>query len=111
MITTDPVQPEQSQPEQSQPEQRGRQIRLVPLPPGSWAVLLGCGAMMLGPLFGFLVGTVVGVDQKTFGMSPIFFFLFLGFMVAGLGLGVVMLGIRRILRDRRTPEPVEQASP
>ncbi len=75
----------------------GRQIRLVPTAPGVWWVLLGAGAMTLGPLFGFLVGTVVGVDQKTLGMAPIFFFLFLGFMVAGLGLGAVLLGVRRLL--------------
>lgn len=78
----------------------GRQIRLVPLDPGVWTVLLGAGAMVLGPLFGFLVGTMLGIDRTTWGMSPIFFFLFLGFMVAGLGLGVVMFGVRRILLDR-----------
>lgn len=93
------------------PAEQGRQVRLVPLMPGSWAVLLGCGAMMLGPLFGFLVGTVVGVDKKTLGMSPIYFFLFLGFMVAGLGLGVVLLGIRRLLRSRTKPAPLERTSP
>jgi hypothetical protein len=81
--------------------EEGRQIRLVPLAPGLWTVLLGCGAMVLGPLFGFLVGTMLGTDQKTLGMAPIFFFLFVGFMVAGLGLGTALLGIRRIVRDRR----------
>lgn len=81
-------------------EEEGRQVRLVPLAPGFWAVLLGCGAMVLGPLFGFLVGTVVGINRETLGMNPIFFFLFIGFMVAGLGLGVVLLGVRRIMRDR-----------
>jgi hypothetical protein len=31
-----------------------------------------------------------------------FLFLFLGFLVAGAGLGTAMLGIRRILRSRMT---------
>lgn len=84
-------------------DSEGRQIRLVPLAPGIWTVLLGAGAMVLGPLFGFLVGTMLGVNRTTWGMSPIFFFLFLGFMVAGLGLGVVLLGIRRILRNGGLP--------
>ena len=74
----------------------GSPIRLVPLAPGSWTVMLGAGAMVLGPLFGFLVGTMVGVDRKTLGMSPIFFFLLVGFLVAGLGLGLVLLGATRI---------------
>jgi hypothetical protein len=83
------------------PAEEGRQVRLVPLAPGFWMVLLGCGAMVLGPLFGFLVGTMLGTDQRTLGMAPIFFFLFVGFMVAGLGLGAALLGLRRIVRDRR----------
>lgn len=55
---------------------------------------------MLGPLFGFLVGTPLGTSRNVLGMSPIFLFLFLGFIVAGLGLGAALLGVRRILRDR-----------
>ena len=92
-----------STPEPDPLDSEGRQIRLVPLAPGIWTVLLGAGAMVLGPLFGFLVGTMRGVNRTTWGMSPIFFFLFLGFMVAGLGLGVVLLGIRRILRNGGLP--------
>lgn len=78
----------------------GRQIRLVPVAPGFWTLLLGCGAIVLGPLFGFLVGSVLGTERETLGMSSIFFGLFVGFMVAGLGLGAVLLGLRRILRER-----------
>ncbi len=81
-------------------DEQGRQVRLVPLTAGIWMVLLGCGAMVLGPLFGFLVGTMLGTDWQTLGMNSIFFFLFLGFMVAGLGLGVALLGARRMLQNR-----------
>ncbi|GAA0714236.1 hypothetical protein Drose_25605 [Dactylosporangium roseum] len=82
--------------------QPGRPIRLTPVAPGVWLVILGGGVAVLGPLFGFLIGTILGTDRKTLGMSPIFLFLFLGFLVAGAGLGTAMLGVRRILRHRAT---------
>ncbi|WP_238008565.1 hypothetical protein KZZ52_31810 [Dactylosporangium sp. AC04546] len=78
----------------------GRPIRLTPVAPGVWLVILGGGVTVLGPLFGFLTGTILGAERKTLGMSPIFLFLFLGFLVAGAGLGVALLGVRRILRHR-----------
>lgn len=93
-----------SRPESEQLEAKGRQIRLVPLPPGSWTVLLGCGAMLLGPLFGFLVGGTLDTSWETFGMDPIAFFLFVGFLVAGVGAAIALLGVRRLLRNRRGPE-------
>ena len=82
--------------------EKGRPIRLTPVAPGVWLVLLGGGVMVLGPLFGFLIGTILGTERETLGMSPIFLFLFLGFLVAGAGLGTAMLGVRRILRSRMT---------
>ncbi|GAA3347307.1 hypothetical protein GCM10020358_61590 [Amorphoplanes nipponensis] len=80
----------------------GRRIRLTPVPPGVWLVVLGGGVAVLGPLFGFLIGTVLGTERETLGMSPIYLFLFLGFLVAGAGLGLAGLGVRRILRHRGT---------
>jgi hypothetical protein len=82
--------------------EKGRPIRLIPVPPGVWLVILGSGVLVLGPLFGFLIGTILGTEGKTLGKSPIFLFLFLGFLVAGAGLGIAILGVRRILRNRRT---------
>lgn len=82
--------------------QEGRQIRLIPIAPGTWLVILGGGVMVLGPLFGFLIGTVLGTEGQTLGVRPIFLFLFLGFLVAGVGLGIAILGARRILRNRTT---------
>ena len=84
--------------------EKGRPIQLTPVPPGVWLIILGGGVMVLGPLFGFLIGTILGTERKTLGMSPIFLFLFLGFLVAGAGLGIAILGARRLLRDRRTAE-------
>jgi hypothetical protein len=82
--------------------QKGRPIRLTPVAPGVWLVIVGGGVTVLGPLFGFLIGTVLGTERQTLGMSPIFLFLFLGFLVAGAGLGTAILGIRRNLRSRKT---------
>lgn len=83
----------------------GRQIRLVPVAPGVWSVVLGGGVMVLGPLFGFLIGTILGTGGETLGVSPIFLALFSGFLAAGAGLGVAILGIRRMLRDRPPGRP------
>jgi hypothetical protein len=80
----------------------GRPIELTPVRPGVWLIILGGGVTVLGPLFGFLIGTILGTDRETLGMSPIFLFLFLGFLVAGAGLATAMLGVRRILRNRTT---------
>ena len=82
--------------------EKGRPIQLTPVAPGVWLVILGGGVTVLGPLFGFLIGTILGTEGETLGMSPIFLFLFLGFLVAGAGLGTAMLGVRRILRSRTT---------
>lgn len=92
-------------------DERGRQVRLVPLTTGLWMVLLGCGAMVLGPLFGFLVGTMLGSDWQTLGMNSIFFFLFLGFMVAGLGLGAALLGARQMLQNRNRNQEATDTPP
>jgi hypothetical protein len=80
--------------------EKGRAIQLTPVAPGVWPVILGGGVMVLGPLFGFLFGTILGTETESLGMSPIFLFLFLGFLVAGAGLGIALLGVRRILRSR-----------
>ena len=82
--------------------EEGRPIRLTPVPPGVWLVIIGAGVTVLGPLFGFLIGTILGTEERTLGMSPIFLFIFLGFLVGGAGLGIAFAGARRIFRTRRT---------
>ncbi|MEQ4304632.1 hypothetical protein ABNF97_25180 [Plantactinospora sp. B6F1] len=79
---------------------QGRPIELTPVPRGVWLVVLGGGVTALAPLFGFLVGSILGTEDETLGMSSIFLFLFLGFLVAGVGIGIAILGVRRILRTR-----------
>ena len=78
----------------------GRPIHLTPVAPGVWLVILGGVVTTLGPLLGFLIGTIVGAEGETLGMSTMFLWLFLGFLVAGAGLGIAIVGVRRILRNR-----------
>jgi hypothetical protein len=78
----------------------GRVVRLTPVPRGFWLVLLGGAVAVLAPLFGFLVGTELGVDDEIIGTSPMFLFLFLGFLLAGAGLAAAAFGVRRIVSDR-----------
>ena len=80
----------------------GRPIRLTPVPPGVWLVIGGGVVAALGPLFGFLVGTMMGSTTDTGELSPIHLFLFLGILVGGLGVGAGMLGLRRVVGNRRT---------
>jgi hypothetical protein len=81
--------------------EKGRPIRLTPVPPGLWLVIIGAGVTVLAPLFGFLIGTILGTERQTLGLSPIFLFLFLGFLIGGVGLGIAILGVRRIVRSRK----------
>ena len=81
---------------------QGRPIELTPVPRGVWLVILGGGVAALAPLFGFLIGSILGTEDEPLGMTSIFLFLFLGFVVAGVGVGIAILGVRRVLRDRRT---------
>ena len=78
----------------------GRTVQLTPVPRGFWLVVLGGAVAVLAPLFGFLVGTELGVDDEIIGTSPMFLFLFLGFLIAGVGLAAAALGVRRIVSDR-----------
>jgi hypothetical protein len=80
----------------------GRQIQLTPMPPGSWLLIGGGVVAALGPLFGFLVGSMMGSTTEIGNLSPIYLFLFLGILVGGLGIGAVLLGLQRLVRHRRT---------
>ncbi|HEY0950348.1 hypothetical protein [Nocardioides sp.] len=78
----------------------GRQVRLEPVRPGVWLIILGTVIAALGPLFGFLVGSMVGIDEDA-DLDAIYLYLFAGIVVGGIGVGLALLGARRVLRDRR----------
>lgn len=83
------------------PTAAGRQITLTPVPPGIWLIIGGGAAAALGPLFGFLIGSMIGSTTDTSDLSPIYLFLFAGIALGGLGVAAVLLGIRRVIRDKR----------
>ena len=60
----------------------GRQITLTPVPPGVWLIIGGGVLAALGPLFGFLIGSIAGSTTDTGDLSPIYLYLF-----AGIALG------------------------
>ncbi len=78
------------------PPQPGRPIDLVPAPPGMWRVLIGAGFALLGPLFGFLVGSAMGVGDGVSNLTPLQVALFVGFAVGGVGVLVALTGARML---------------
>lgn len=88
-------------------EPRGRPITLTPLAPGLWLIIGGTVIAALGPLFGFLLGSIAGPTDDS-DLDPIFLFMMIGIVVGGLGVGMVILGGMRHVRHRRTLQtPVE----
>lgn len=84
------------------PTNAGRPIILTPVPPGLWLVIGGGVVAALGPLFGFLVGTMMGSDTQVADVEPIYLFLLLGLLVGGVGIAMVILGARALYRGRET---------
>ena len=95
--------PEPTTPESttSAPAGSGRPIELVPVQPGFWLIIGGGAAAALGPLFGFLIGSMIGTDTDTGEVSPQFLALFAGIVVGGLGVGSILRGVRRLVSRRR----------
>lgn len=75
-----------------------RPIVLVPMPAGSWWVLLGLGLAGLGPLFGFLAGSMVGTGADGQSFSPIYTYLFIGMVIGGLGVAMAGVGGLKLYR-------------
>lgn len=73
----------------------GRQVVLQPAPPGLWMVLLGVSVAALAPLFGLLIGVMIGPDYQA-PLPPIYGGLLFGFLVGGIGVLVAALGGRRM---------------
>lgn len=82
-------------------QEPGRGIELTPVPPGGSLLVLGIVLAVLGPLAGFLAGSVVGMGDPAQRVNPMFLYLFAGFVLGGLGLGVAGLGGLRLLRHNR----------
>ena len=79
----------------------GRQVNLTPVPAGIWLIIGGSLVAVLGPMFGFLIGSILGSTTDRGDLSPIYLFLFGGIVVGGLGVGAALLGARRVIRERR----------
>lgn len=79
---------------------KGRQIRLEPVPPGLWGVILGVALGLLAPLMGFLIGSILGVGDGT--TSPLALGLVVGIVIGGFGLLWAMLAGVRLYRHFRS---------
>lgn len=79
----------------------GRPIVLEPMPPGWWMVIGGTILAALGPLFGFLVGSMIGQGDGD-GLSPLLLSLLGGFLVGAIGIAAALYGVYTILDRRRT---------
>lgn len=88
----------------------GRPVRLVPTPPGFWALILGvCGAAF-APLFGFLIGSGMGSTDPGALMLPLYWGLLLGILAGGLGVVVAILGGWRLWRHLRRETTLREES-
>ena len=81
----------------------GRQIVLEPVSPGVWLIIGGATIAVLGPLFGFLAGSMKGVSNND-DLDPIYLFLFGGMVLGGVGVVMLLLGLWRVYaRPRSNP--------
>ncbi|BBX18655.1 hypothetical protein [Mycolicibacterium duvalii] len=76
----------------------GRPVVLEATPPGLWRALLGGAVAVLAPLFGFLVGGMLGAGTTGDSMDPMFLALFTGIVIGGLGVLVALSGGARLWR-------------
>ena len=88
----------------------GRPVRLVPTPPGFWTTLLGVGIAVLAPLFGFLVGSASGAPEGDPLLGPLYWGLFTGVVVGGLGVAAAVIGGRRLWLHLHR-EDLEESAP
>lgn len=81
----------------------GRPVVLEPMPSGWWLVIGGTVLAALAPLFGFLIGSMIGEGDGD-GMDPIQLWLLLGFLLGGVGVAMALMGVYTILDRRRAEE-------
>lgn len=86
----------------------GRPVVLEPTPPGLWRALLGTAVAVLAPLFGFLVGGMIGAGTVGESVDPMFLSLFAGIVIGGIGVLVALSGGARLWRHfHRKDDAVE----
>lgn len=76
----------------------GRPVVLTKPLPGLWMTTIGAAVMALGPLFGFLYGSMRPVSASTDELVPIYWGMFIGM---GVGAIFMMFGIRRLWLEIR----------
>lgn len=88
----------------------GRPIRLVPMPPGLWMVILGVFAAVFSPFFGFLIGSSMGRPEGDPLLTPLYWGLFVGVVIGGIGVLSAVLGGRRLWQHLHR-EPRDEVTP
>lgn len=78
----------------------GRPVVLEATAPGLWQTLIGAMIAALAPMFGFLIGSSMGLGDGD-GLSPLHLGLFLGVIVGGCGAVLALLGVRRLYLSHR----------
>ena len=79
----------------------GRPVRLVPVAPGFWMTTLGVCIAALAPLFGFLIGVMNGRPQGEVILGPLYWGLFTGVVIGGMGVLLAVAGGVRLWRHNK----------
>lgn len=85
----------------------GRPVVLVPTPPGFWMAVIGVCMAAISPLFGFLVGTILGTPAGDQVFGPAFLGLFIGIGFGALGVVAAIVGGRRLWQDMHRADRAE----
>lgn len=78
-----------------------RPIRLAPTAPGFWPLTLGVCIAALAPLFGFLVGVTTGRPDGDALFGPLYWGLFTGIVIGGIGVLMAVVGGVRLWRHQQ----------
>lgn len=73
----------------------GRPVVLEPTAPGLWLTVVGAVVALLAPLFGFLIGSAMGMGDAS-SLSPLYLGLFGGVVVGAGGVAAALIGGRRL---------------
>ena len=79
----------------------GRPVRLERTAPGFWMTVLGVCLAAIAPLFGFLIGSMLGRPAAEVVLDPLYWGLFGGVIIGALGVLTAVLGGVRLWRHNR----------